>query len=127
MNAIAAIQDPSSHSYSGQIAWIPTQSLGKGWGLRAELGLTVFVNRLKDPFPALNYELYVTRELFAFSLEGGGGMSSWLGNGGTWPIVSAVLCSPGFWFFDGIWGGFSRFLLKKNEANEFRVGVRFQW
>lgn len=121
------VSDPVNTSYSGQVAWIPSLGFG-GVGLRGELGITMLKNVINENFFATNYELFLTLPIIpgVFTLEGGGGLSTWMGgNGGTHPIASGYVVTgiPGG--INRIFFGYSRFLPSGANANEFKLGLGF--
>ena len=115
------------HQYSGQLAWIPSISAG-GVGLRGEVGLTLLKNVAEENYLATNYEAFLTLPVIptVLTLEGGGGLSTWLaGNGGTHPIASVyvVVGIPGA--ISRIYAAASRYFLEGNEANQLKLGLGF--
>ena len=115
-------------SVSGAVSWNPLFALGHGFGVRGNVGGTIF-NGFPDRFLAAEYEARlsyaVTRTL---AVEAGGGAQTWFQKtGGTSPMVSAAFSWTFFrkinWLRAGITGGYSLFLLKNNLTHEPGFGV----
>ncbi len=126
INGIGVYQVAGGETYSAQAAWIPSIGLG-GVGLRGELGVTLLKNAASSRFFAFNYEGFLTLPIIpaVFTIEAGGGLATWSGNGGTHPILSlyAVTGFPGP--IHRLFLGYSRFLMPNNNANEWKLGFGF--
>jgi hypothetical protein len=115
-------------SFSGEVSWNPLFDLGKGFGVRGNVGGTI-LKGFPDQFVAAEYEARlsyaVTRTL---AVEAGGGAQTWFQKtGGTSPLVSAAVSWMFFrkfsWLRAGVTAGYSLFLPKDNATHEARLGV----
>jgi hypothetical protein len=128
-NGLYATQAAGGNSYTGQAAWNPTIGLG-GVDLRGNLGISYLKSSFDSHFAAFNYQAFLKLGVLpTISVEGGGGLETWVSNGGTHPILSGDV---NFEFpfkllgvIDRIFAGYSRFFLTGNGTNEFRLGVGF--
>ena len=127
VNGVAATQSSGGNSYSGQAAWNPTIGLG-GFDLRGDLGVSLLKSTFDTTFAAFDYQVFLKWGVLpVLSVEGGGGLQTWVNNGGTSPIAGGNLNLefPGklFTLFDRIFVGYSRYFLTGNGTNEFRLGL----
>ena len=126
-NGIGVTQAAGGNSYSGQLSWNPTVGMGP-IALRGDLGLTLLKSTFDSKFTVIDYQLLLKYDLLGpISIEGGGGLETWVNNGGTHLVLSGNLVW-GLKFlsiFDRIFAGYSRFFLSGNATNEFKLGVGF--
>jgi len=128
-NGLYASQSAGGNSTSGQVAWNPTMGIG-GLAIRGNLGVTYLKSSFDSHFAAFNYQAFLKWGVLpTVSIEGGGGLETWVDNGGSHPIITGDLNFefPGklFSLFDRNFAGYSRFFLTGNGTNEFRAGVGF--
>ena len=126
VNGIGVYQTSGGKSYSLQGAWIPSLSAG-GVGLRGELGATLLKSAIDTRFFVVNLEAFLQLPIIPslFSIEGGGGLETWMGgNGGTHPILS-IYAVFGLGIIERIYLGYSRFLLPGNNSNQWKLGLGF--
>lgn len=127
VNGLAVLPDVGDKHYSVQGAWIPGVDLG-GVGLRGELGATPLKNVLGNTFWQINYEGFLTIPLIPalLTLEGGGGLATVTGTGGTTkPILSGylVVSVPGV--LNRVYFGFSHLFVSGNPLNQLKLGLGF--
>jgi hypothetical protein len=121
LGGIVALPDVGTNSVMAQAAWTPIFGLGP-LGLRGELGATL-LDTGAGSFVALNYEALLRMGLFPnVTLEAGGGLQTWAGNGGTSGVISAGLAFGLAGTLDRIYATYSRFLLGGG-ANMLKFGV----
>lgn len=129
INGIAVMQAAGGSSFSGQLAWTPRVGLTDLIYGRGVLGATMLKRSLGGTFVVLNYEVRAGIPLFgALNFEAGGGLQTWVSNGGTGLVLTGALAYGTGWFdgtLDRIFFSYSRFFLSGNGTNEFRLGVGF--
>jgi hypothetical protein len=122
-NGYAASQASGGNTISGQLSWNPELELGT-IALRGNLGAAVLKGLFDNKFVAINYQALASyRGLSPFALEAGGGLQTWMKNGGTHPILSANVAYGLGGMINRLFIGYSRFLLTNNATNEFRAGL----
>ncbi len=119
---LGVYQGEVGSSYSVELAWAPRFDLGL-LTLRGDLGLTVLKNTFGDRFLVFNYEALLDISLLPLlSFEVGGGLQSWLGNGGSKPIATANLLFPFPGVIDEVYLGYSRLFLAGG-VDEVHAGI----
>ena len=126
-NGYAATQTGGGNVFTGQASWNPTMNLGV-IDVRGNVGAALMKNGFDSKFVSFNYQVLANYSIFSsLSVEAGGGLQTWMSNGGTHPIFSgnAVWGFPTklFGYFNRIFAGYSKFLLTGNSTDEFRLGV----
>ncbi len=129
-NAYMATQKGGGNVISGQTSWNPTLELVALY-VRGSLGLSVLKNAFGGKFLATHVQGLAGMDLFwNFSPEAGGGLQTWVGNGGTHPIITGHLVknlnSPWFGSVNRLFAGYSHYLLSGNTTSEIKLGVGIQ-
>lgn len=127
-NAYLATQASGGNVISGQASWNPTVDLAALY-VRGSLGLAVLKNAFGGKFLSTHVQGLAGMSLFwNFSIEAGGGVQTWVSNGGTNPILTGHLVKNLSWFgsINRLFAGYSRYLLSGNTTSEFKLGVGFE-
>jgi hypothetical protein len=123
-NGYFAMQEGGGDTITGQISWNPTYSFGRV-SVRGNLGVGLLKGSFEDKFISINYQaLAHVGVLGGFGVEAGGGMQTWMDNGGTHPIFSGNLVYDLKWMvLNRVFAGYSYFLLPNNATQEIRLGI----
>ncbi len=124
-NLLGVFQTAGARNYTGQLAWAPQFQLNEILGVRGELGVTLLKTVVGDLFPAANYEVLGQLSLSnLLVVEAGGGVATWIGEGGTFPIFSLDLTTRPLAAGAQFFVGYSHFAMKGRPAEEFKLGFR---
>ncbi len=125
---VSAFQS-GGNTFSGMLSLNPGFALTDQWGLRFGVGASAFKARQDTVFPVAETTAMGAYQLNeGLTLEAGGGMQMWLGNGGmmmmaggnaVFPLKSKIL------LFDSVIGGYSYVMVPTKPTHIFRVAVGF--
>lgn len=129
VGAVRYTPDAGPSSLFFQLGWTPLLEIGeKGWGVRAELGLSSSRDTFAQRFLATNYEGMAIVPLGSiFYFEAGGGLETWHGYAGTNPIATVGLFARIGEFVDRLYLNFSYYFYAGNHAKIWRAGYCFNF
>ncbi|MBL7716451.1 MAG: hypothetical protein JNL01_13380 [Bdellovibrionales bacterium] len=125
-NGYGVFQEAGGNVFTGQVAWNPTMEMGS-FKLMGNVGAGLMKNAFDKLFPGFNAQVFLQKDLLGrVGVQVGGGIQTWLTNGGTHPIASGNLywglTNKWFGMVDKIFAGYSRFFMT-NATDEFRLGI----
>jgi len=110
-------------SQSPELGWTPIIDLGVV-ALRGEISLFSAKRSTDSKFMITNYEALLMLPILPLvTIEAGGGLQNWHGQGGISPIATGGLMIRIGEVIDRLYFDLSRVFVKGNETNEFRVGI----
>ncbi|NBX68176.1 MAG: hypothetical protein EBR01_04350 [Proteobacteria bacterium] len=110
-------------SQSPEVGWTPIFDLGIV-ALRGDISIFSAKRSTSSKFMITNYELLgMLSVLPLITLEAGGGMQNWHGQGGISPVATAGIMFRIGEFIDRLYFDFSRVFAKNNETNEIHIGI----
>lgn len=110
-------------SQSPEFGWTPIFDLGV-IALRGDISVLSAKRSESSKFLITSYEaLLMLPVLPLLTLEAGGGVQNWHGQGGISPVVTGGLMIRIGDYIDRLYFDFSRVFAKNNETNELRIGI----
>lgn len=127
-NGLAVTQSSGGQTFTGQLSWTPEVGIGF-LSVRGSVGAALMKSVLNEKFLATHYQGFLKLSFLGLAaLEGGGGLETWVGNGGTYPIVSGNFAVefPGLIFgINRVFAGYSHLFVTNNSTNQFKLGIGF--
>ncbi len=112
-----------TNSNSIEIGWSPILDL-KVVALRGDLSIFSAKRNPDSKFMITNYEAYLMLPILPLiTVEAGGGMQNWHGQGGISPVASAGLMIRIGEVIDRLYFNYSYLFAKDNQTKEIRVGI----
>lgn len=110
-------------SSSPEVGWTPIIDL-KVLALRGDISIFSAKRSESSKFIVTNYEALVMLPLLPLlTIEAGGGMQNWHGQGGISPIATGGLMIRIGEVIDRLYFNYSYVFAKDNETKEFRMGI----